>query len=223
MAIDREAITKQAFDSSRIPAHSFVPPLTERSWRDPCGQVCVYNPAKAREYLTKALASGFRPPAVLPVYYNADSVHLEWIKPLVADLNKVFKGKVRFVPEAKATFTSFDKAKRAGLLNGMFRSGWQLDFPYIQNAVGPMYASDGAYNDKVYRNKKFDALLHAADRQRSSAEAIRLYQRAEALLVKDLPAIPLWFYGDLTWRSDRIAKVELTPFGTIDPLTLKLA
>ncbi|MGI5492550.1 ABC transporter substrate-binding protein [Microtetraspora malaysiensis] len=223
MAIDREAITKKVFDGARIPAQSFVSPLAEGSRRNPCGEVCAYDPAKARKYLAKALASGFRPPAVLPLYYNADGNHLEWIKPLVSDLNKVFKGKVTFVAKSKATFEQFDRATRSGKLNGMYRGGWQLDFPHIQNALSPMYASDGVYNGGLYRNAAFDALLHAADRERSSAKAIALYQRAEARLVKDLPAIPLWFYGDLAWRSDHIASVALTPSGTIDPLTLKLA
>ncbi|WP_067135412.1 ABC transporter substrate-binding protein [Microtetraspora malaysiensis] len=223
MAIDREAITKDVFFGVRVPAHSFTPPVAEGSRRDACGQVCEYNPAEARKYLAKALASGFRPPAVLPLYYNADSVHGEWIKPLVAGLNKVFEGKVKFTAKAKGTFDAFERMTRSGKLDGMYRAGWQLDFPHIQNAVGPMFASDGIYDGRIYRSAKFDALLRAADRERSSAKAIRLYQRAEDQLVKDLPAIPLWNYGDVAGYSERIAKAALTPYGWLDPMTVKLA
>ncbi|MEV0968998.1 peptide ABC transporter substrate-binding protein [Microtetraspora glauca] len=223
MAIDRERITREVFGGGRVPARSFVPPTAEGSRRDPCGQVCAYNPNKARKYLTKALASGFRPPAVLPLYYNADSAHADWVKPVAASVNKTLGGKVKVVPKPIRTFYEFREAVTGGRLDGMFRVGWQLDFPHIQNVLAPMYGSDGVSNDGGYRNPRFDALLRAADRQRSSAKAIKLYQQAEALLVRDLPAIPLWDYGQLAGFSERIAKAGLTPTGWLDPMTVRLA
>ncbi|WP_066938231.1 ABC transporter substrate-binding protein [Microtetraspora fusca] len=223
MAIDRETIAREVFGGDRVPAHSFVPPTAEGSRRDPCGQVCTYNPNKAREYLAKALASGFRPPAVLPLYYNADSAHGEWVKRVAESVTKTLGGKVKVVPKSLRTFSAFRNAVIGERLDGMFRASWQLDYPHIQNALAPMYASDGLSNDSGYRNPRFDALLRAADRERSSAKAIKLYQQAEALLVRDLPAIPLWVNGQQAGFSERIAKVGLTPTGWLDPMTVKLA
>ncbi|WP_433219436.1 ABC transporter substrate-binding protein [Microtetraspora malaysiensis] len=223
LAIDRETITREVFGGGRIPAHSFVPPTAEGSGRDSCGQVCSYNPNKAREYLAKALTSGFRPPAVLPLYYNADSAHGEWVKRVAESVNKTLGGKVKVVPKSLRTFSAFRDAVTGGRLDGMFRAGWELDYPHIQNVLAPMYASDGVSNDGRYRNPRFDALLRSADRQRSSAKAIKLYQQAEALLVRDLPAIPLWVYGQQAGFSERIAKAGLTPTGWLDPMTVKLA
>ncbi|WP_067182659.1 peptide ABC transporter substrate-binding protein [Microtetraspora niveoalba] len=223
MAIDRETITREVFGGGRVPARSFVPPTAEGSRRDSCGQVCTYNPAMARKHLAKALASGFRPPAVLPLYYNADSAHGDWVKRVAASVNKTLGGKVKVVAKSLPTFSAFRDAVTGGRLDGMFRAGWQLDYPHIQNVLAPMYSSGGVSNDGDYRNPRFDALLRSADRQRSSAKAIRLYQQAEALLVRDLPAIPLWNYGQQAGFSERIAKAGLTPTGWLDPLTVKLA
>ncbi|MCT9931639.1 ABC transporter substrate-binding protein [Planotetraspora sp. A-T 1434] len=217
MAIDRETITKRVFAGLRVPAHSFVSPVAEGARRNACGQVCAYNPSLARRYLAKAMSKGFRPPAALPLYYNADSAHGEWVDALAASVNKTFNGKVKIVPTGIKTYDEFMKAQSAGTLHGMFRAGWVLDFPHIQNALGPLYASDGYANYSVYQNKKFDGLLNAADRQISPAKAIKLYQRAESLLVKDMPAIPLWFYRDLSGYSAKITTAKLTPFGWLDP------
>ncbi|GLW97631.1 ABC transporter substrate-binding protein [Microtetraspora sp. NBRC 16547] len=223
MAIDRETITREVFGGGRVPAHSFVPPTAEGSRRDSCGQVCSYNPGEARKYLAKALASGFRPPAALPLYYNADSPHAEWVKRVAESVTKTLGGKVKVVPKAMPTFAGFRDAVTGGRLNGMIRAGWQLDYPHIQNVLAPMYASDGVSNDSRYRNPRFDALLRAADRQSSPTKANALYQQAEALLVRDLPAIPLWVYSQQAGYSTRIAKAELTPTGWLDPVTVKLA
>ncbi len=104
-----------------------------------------------------------------------------------------------------------------------FRMGWQLDFPHIQNVLGPQFASGGVYNYGLYRNPKYDALLRAADRQVSRTKAIGLYRRAEVMVVRDMPAIPLWFYRHEAGYSRRIAPPRLTPFGWLDPVSVRPA
>ncbi|MEZ0073439.1 ABC-type oligopeptide transport system substrate-binding subunit [Planotetraspora sp. GP83] len=222
MAIDRKMISKRLTTGMDVPAHSFVSPLAEGARHDPCGRACDYDPSLARKYLARAVAKGFRPPATLPLYYNADSSYAEWVNAVAASVNKTFKGKVKIAPKGIKTYDEFMKARSAGTLHGIFRATWQMDFPHIQNFLGPLYASDGLFNYSVYRNKKFDALLNAADRQVSPAKAIKLYQRAESQLVSDMPAIPLWFYSDLSGYSAKITTARLTPYGWLDPSSVRV-
>ncbi|WP_179154996.1 ABC transporter substrate-binding protein [Microbispora sp. GKU 823] len=223
MAIDRKTITREVFRGSRVPADSFVPPTAEGAKSGACGAFCRYDPALARKYLARAKAKGLRTPASIPLYYNADGVgYEEWVKAIAASVGTVFKGEVTVVPKTVKTFDEFQRATYRGTLKGMFRMGWQLDFPHIQNALGTFASGDG-FNFGLYRNPRFDALLRAADREVSRAKAIGLYRGAEAMLVRDMPAIPLWFYRDTSGYSRRIAAPRLTPFGWLDPVSLRPA
>jgi oligopeptide transport system substrate-binding protein len=221
LAVDRAKLAKRAMAGMRLAADALVPPTAEGARRGTCG-VCAYNPSLARKYLSKARAKGYRA-TTLPLYYNSDAAYPDWAKAVAADVNKTFRGALKVVPVAKSSFDVFDRAARAGNLNGMFRSGWVLDFPHIQNVVEPMYASRGSYNYSIYRNKQVDAILAAADRQVSGTKAIRLYQKAESIVAKDLPFVPLWFYRVSAGYSSRIASAKLTPSGMLDLVSVKLA
>ena len=51
----------------------------------------------------------------------------------------------------------------------MFRTGWQMDYPSIENFLTPIYATGASSNDGDYSNPAFDKLLAeaaAADRPR---------------------------------------------------------
>ena len=79
-------------------------------------------------------------------------------------------------------------------IKGLFRSGWQMDYPSIENFLAPLYATGASSNDGDYSNPKFDAKLKEAAAAPSLDQANKLYQEAEAILGKDLPVIPMWSY-----------------------------
>jgi oligopeptide transport system substrate-binding protein len=108
-------------------------------------------------------------------------------------------------------------------MTGMFRTGWQMDYPHIENFLVPLYATGASANDGDYSNPEFDALLQQAATAATNEEAIALYQQAEALLAEDLPAIPLWYQSTVTGFSDDVEEVKINPFSTVDPLTLKVS
>ena len=43
------------------------------------------------------------------------------------------------------------------------------------------------------------------------------------MLAEDLPAIPLWNYSVIAGHSTNVANLKITPFSTIDILSLELA
>ena len=53
-AIDREAITTQIFNSSRIPADSFVSPVVDGYKSGNCGEACNFDPEAAKAAFAKA-------------------------------------------------------------------------------------------------------------------------------------------------------------------------
>ncbi len=100
-------------------------------------------------------------------------------------------------------------------MKGMFRSGWQMDYPSIENFLAPLYKTGASSNDGDYSNPEFDKLLTQAAAA-DQAEANPLYQQAEALLAQDMPAIPMWYGKTTMGWSNKVTGVKITAFGTVD-------
>ena len=98
-------------------------------------------------------------------------------------------------------------------MDSAFRTGWQMDYPSLDNFLGPIYAKGAGSNDSVYDNPEFDALLKKGDTASSTDEAIKSYQEAEKILVKDMPAIPLWYSNATGGHSDAVSNVKFDVFG----------
>ena len=60
------------------------------------------------------------------------------------------------------------------------------------NYLGPIYATGAGSNDGDYSNKEFDKLVTEAAAAKGDAR-YKLIGEAQAVLLKDLPAIPLWY------------------------------
>ena len=88
------------------------------------------------------------------------------------------------------TFNDFRTAVSDRKVNGAFRSGWQPDYPSAENYLVQNFASAAAdgngSNDGDYKNPEFDALCDKAAASKSVADANKLYQQAQEVLLNDL-------------------------------------
>ena len=75
-------------------------------------------------------------------------------------------------------------------MKGLFRTGWQMDYPSIENFLAPIYETGASSNDGDYSNPEFDKLLDEAAAATDPAAANAKYQEAEALLAKDMAVHP---------------------------------
>jgi oligopeptide transport system substrate-binding protein len=215
-AIDRDLITQNIFQGARIPATSWVNPVVAGYNPDACGEWCTYDPDSAKQHME---ASGFS--GTLTISYNADSSHKEWVE---ATCNSIRNATgVECLATPVVDFATFRDQITNRELKGIFRTGWQMDYPHIENFLVPIFATGASSNDGDYSNPDFDAKLEEAAEATDSEEAIRLYQEAEAMLAEDLPAIPLWNYSVIAGHSTNIATLKITPFSTIDVYSLELA
>ncbi|MES9013793.1 ABC transporter substrate-binding protein [Cutibacterium acnes] len=210
MDIDRETITKQIFAGSRTPADGWVSPVVDGYKKDQCGQMCKYDKDKAVELYKKS--GGYK--GTLTIAVNGDGDHKAWSQAICNgwknDLG--LKCQLKVTPDFKTLRDMITKRQ----LQGFFRTGWQMDYPSIENFLTPMYATGASSNDNDYSNKAFDAKLADAAAATNTGEANKLYQEAEKMLVEDPPNIPLWTTSTPFAWSNKVANVKLTPFGTID-------
>ena len=215
-AIDRELITQNIFQGTRTPATSWVNPVVDGYVPDQCGELCTYDPDAAKQLMEE---SGFT--GTLTISYNADGPHKDWTE---ATCNSIRNATgVECLATPVVDFATFRDQITNREMKGIFRTGWQMDYPSIENFLGPIYATGAGSNDGDYSNPDFDAKLTEAAEASDLETANELYQEAERMLAEDMASIPLWNYGIVSGWSTNVATVKITPFGTIDILSLELA
>jgi oligopeptide transport system substrate-binding protein len=209
MAIDREAVNQQIFNGLRPPADGLVAPNVPGRIEGQCGELCTYQPAKAKQMFD---ATGFQGPIELTS--NADSGNAEWMQATCVTITQALGRECNFVPVP--TFGEFRTAINAREMSRIYRTGWVADYPSIENFLNPMYRTGGSTNDGEYSNPAVDALLARADAAPSTEEGNALYQEAERMIIQEMPAIPLYFQSVQAGWSDRLADVTVTQLRELD-------
>ncbi|MDO4665142.1 MAG: ABC transporter substrate-binding protein [Actinomycetaceae bacterium] len=191
MSIDRKQITDKVFQGTRTPAKDFTSPAID-GWSDkiPGSEVTNFDAAKAKDLWAKANA--IKPwDGKFQIAYNADGGHQAWVD---AVCNQI-KNTLGIDAEGKPypDFKSFRDDITNQKLKAGFRTGWQADYPGMYNFLGPTYATGGPSNDGQYTNPTFDKLLREGNAAPDVKTANAKYIEAQQILLKDLPAIPLWY------------------------------
>lgn len=206
MAIDRASIVKNIFNNSRIPATGWVSPVVDGYKAGACGEFCTFNAAKAKALFQEA--GGYS--GTITLSYNADSDNKAWSEAACNSISTSLGAKCQAKPVVD--FATFRKQINDRKMKGLFRSGWQMDYPSIQNFLGPLYAKGAGSNDGDYNNPAFDAKLKEAAAA-PAAGAAALYQEAEKMLATDMAVIPLWYTKLQAGYGKNVKSVKFTPFG----------
>jgi oligopeptide transport system substrate-binding protein len=217
MAIDRETIIKQIFNNTRVPATGWVSPVVDGYKAGQCGEFCTFDAAKAKALLDEA--GGFKGDKIT-LSYNADAAHKEWTEATCNSIKQSLG--VECVATGVVDFATFRSEIGDRKMKGMFRTGWQMDYPSIENFLSPIFATGSSSNDGDYSNAAFDTLLQEAAAETDAAASNAKYQEAEALLAADMPSIPMWYGKTTMGWSDKVTGVKITAFGTIDFASVSL-
>ncbi|MFC7879972.1 ABC transporter substrate-binding protein [Isoptericola sp. NPDC057391] len=193
MAIDRDQITETIYNGTRTPAKDFTSPVIN-GWSDkvPGNEVLEYNPDEAKALWAEAeskdpVGADF----TLQIASNADSDHQTWVDAVCNNVRSTLGIGCEFDPYA--TFDEFLDARDNEQIKGLFRGGWQADYPALSNFLGPIYGTNAGSNDMGYSNKEFDAKMKEGNGATDEAAAIAAYQEAQTILFGDMPGIPLWY------------------------------
>ncbi|GIJ80899.1 peptide/nickel transport system substrate-binding protein/oligopeptide transport system substrate-binding protein [Micromonospora phaseoli] len=214
MAIDRDEITTSIFKDSQQPARSFVSPAVAGYRENTVGAPGEFDPAKA-----KALYQAAGGPSKITLSYNGDGGHKDWIDATCNQL-KANLG-VDCVGNAEPKFADLLTKVKAKQPVGLFRMGWIMDYPSMENYLGPLYSTNGSSNYYGYSNPDFDRLLAEGASAPSEEEAIKKYQEAEDLLAEDLPVVPLRFGQNNFGHSTKVQNVEMDLFDRIDLIKIE--
>jgi oligopeptide transport system substrate-binding protein len=209
-AIDRETITREIYGGSRTPATGWVSPVVDGYKADQCGAACVYDPAKAKEAYDAA--GGYEGTLTLSV--NGDGGHKDWAEAVCNNLRNNLG--VDCIVNLTPDFRTLLNQARDGELTGLFRNGWVMDYPSIENFLTPIYHRGAASNYSHYDNAEFESLLTQAAASTELTQANKLYQDAEAMLAQTYPTLPMWYRVTPAAWSTRVDNVVVTKMGWID-------
>lgn len=207
MAFDRREICDVIFQGTRTPATDFVAAVIPgHSDSIEGNEVLQYNPEKAKELWAQANAISDWGDSTFKIAYNADaSVHKDWVEAIVNQVRQTLE--INAEPEAYAQFSEMRDDASNGTLTAAVRSGWQADYPSAFNFMGPIYCANAGANDSRYNNAEFEEILFEARNQKDEATRIEGYNKAQAILMRDLPAIPLWGQNALGGYSEHVDNV----------------
>ncbi|MFK0043079.1 ABC transporter substrate-binding protein [Streptomyces sp. NPDC090741] len=213
MAINRDEITKQIFRETRTPAKDWTSPaLGEKGGFNAtlCGDACKYDPAAAKKLIQDA---GGLPGGKVTLTSNVDTgSHRDWMDAVCNSINNAIgEGPVCTVNPI-GTFADFRNQQSSFKLTGPFRSGWQADYPLIQNFLQPLYYTGASSNYGKFSNPEFDKLVDEANQESDAAKAIAKFQDSEKILAAQMPSIPLWYQNGSAGYAERLTDVALNQF-----------
>jgi len=197
-SIDRKLITDKIFSATRTPASDFTSPVIN-GWSDkiPGSDVLKFDATKAKDLWKQADAispwSG-----TFTIGYNSDGGHQAWVDAVTNSIKNTLGIDAQGKPYSTFKELRTDITKRT--ITGAFRSGWQADYPGLFNFLGPTLGTNASSNDGDYTNPAFDQLLKDGSAADSVDKANVIFQKAQEILFKDLPVIPLW-YSNVTGGS----------------------
>ncbi|WP_256103953.1 ABC transporter substrate-binding protein [Streptomyces sp. ODS05-4] len=212
MAIDREQITRRIYQRTRTPADDWTSPAlgARGGYRALCGAACRYDPAAARKLIAEG---GGLPGGKVTLTSNVDTgSHRAWMDAVCHSVNRALGERTACTVDPVGTFADFRNRTTSQRMTGPFRSGWQADYPLIQNFLEPLYRTGGSSNHGDFTDRSFDRLVDAANARRDPAAAVGDFHAAEAVLAAQMPAIPLWYQNGSAGWSERLAGVTLNQF-----------
>ena len=202
MAIEREWIADKVIGIGNIPAWSLLPPGLIGA--EPAKPEWANWPREKRLQAARALldTAGFGPnnPLRFEIRFNSSAEHRRVAVAMAAMWKPLAVEASLFNSEAALHFAALRRHEFA-----LARSGWIADLPTPENFLLVHQQANGGGNYSGYDNADYDRILALAIAEPDPAKRQLLMRQAEAILVADMPILPLYFYVTRSLVAERIA------------------
>ncbi|MCC7321079.1 MAG: peptide ABC transporter substrate-binding protein [Rubellimicrobium sp.] len=197
LAIDRDVIVNNVLAGGQVPAYSLTH-WAIAGWEVPSVDYATWTQAERDERARQLMAeAGYGPDGEalsLEILFNTSEAH----NSIAVAIGQMWKQKLGVdTTLANQEWQTFLTA-RGEQDYQVARAGWCADYNEASSFLDIMQSESG-YNDSKYSNPEYDAAMLEA---RTAADPMIDYQEAEALIMRDFPIIPLYFYASVFMLDD---------------------
>jgi oligopeptide transport system substrate-binding protein len=185
-ALDREEITRIATAAGEQPAFNLVPPGLHGYTEQKCPP---YDPEQARKLLAEAGYPGGIGLPRIEIHYNTEQGHQA-----IAELaRKQWQRELGINVTLRNEEWASAQATQQRMDFMISRRSWGGDY-HDPNTFLDMFVTGGQNNNTGFSNAEYDRLIADAAREPDEQKRMRMLERAERILMDELPIIPIYFY-----------------------------
>ena len=196
MSIDREGIVKSVLRAGQLPAYNFTPPncagYTARAH-------LKKDIAAAKKLLADAGYPDGKGMPPVEILFNTSEGHKQ-IAEAIQQMWKVNLGvDAQLVNQEWKVYLDSQRS----LNYQVSRSSWIGDYA-DPNTFLDLQVTDGGNNRTGWSNKEYDRLIHEAGATADPQKRFEFFQQAEAVLMDEVPVIPIYFYTRADLMSTQV-------------------
>lgn len=212
LAIDRQAIIDNVTKRNETPAFSFVPNGTQ-------GYATTAkleeNVTRAKELLAEAGYPNGEGFPKITLLYNTSDAHKSIAEALQYMWEKNLNIHVELVNQEWKVFLK----ARAGNEFNLFRLGWVGDY-LDPNAFLEIFTTRSGNNMSGWSNAEYDSYVDQANSTLDQKKRFEYFDKAETLLLDELPIIPIYFYNSAYLKQPSVKNwnknlIDLHPYNNI--------
>jgi oligopeptide transport system substrate-binding protein len=193
MSIDRKAIVENVTKGGQLPAHTFTPPDTLGYTSNAS---VPYDVEQARQLLAEAgYPDGQGFPEIRLLFNTLETHHK-----IAVAIQQMWKQALNInISLYNQDWKVYLDSMRT-MNYQMARAAWIGD--YIDpNTFLDMFVTDGGNNRTGWSNAEYDDLIARAAGETDQQQRFALFQRAEAILMDEVPIIPIYTYARIFLKS----------------------
>lgn len=217
LAVDRTVIAEQVARGGQTPATGFTPPgfldAEGKDFKETAGDHGISVTADV-EGAKAALAAAGYPDGVgfpeIEILYNTSDSH----KVIAEAVQEMLKQNLGInVRLSNQEWAVFQETRNEGTFDSVARHGWIGDY-LDPNTMLEIFEAANPQNSGRYNSAEFDTELQAARSSVGKERMDHLY-KAEEILMKDYPILPIYYYVNNLQVKDEVHQWELNALGKI--------
>lgn len=187
-AVNKQEIVDRIVRAGQQPARSLVPAGISEYIDYTPAECAAYDPQAAREALAETDFRRVVGERKLDLLYNTQESHQAIAELVQSQWKRTLDVDIRLQNQDWARYLA---SRREGAFD-VARAGWIADY-LDPNTFLEMFTTGNPNNHSRWSNAEYDELIRRAQLESDLALRMELYQRAEAILMDEMPIIPIYF------------------------------